>query len=338
VLIAQEPIFTRFWYPVAFASAVSPGPTSRRLLGRDVVLWSTPDGMRAAIDRCPHREAKLSAGWMDDHCRLVCPYHGWEYGPDGRAVRIPQLAADVPIPPRAVLETVGCQVRYGLVWLCLDPEPLGQIPEIPEFDRPGWRVIPEYEWLFDCSAAHLIENNFDPAHVAFVHRNTFGNPDRPEVPTPDLVRTGYGFVVDNRIPVENRHGSDESTERITTSELHLPCHGVIRIGYPDGLMHIMFKGLCPIDDATTRLIQFVVRNDAEADAPGSGILEFDNRVEAEDQELLATVPSNYPLVLTDNVHLKNDRASIELRRLYAELLSGQWEPAGASTALPALAG
>src|SRR6202020_1717940 len=127
-------------------------------------------------------------------------------------------------------------------------------------------------------------------HVAFVHRNTFGNPDRPQVPTPDLVRTGYGLVVDHRMPVENRHGSDETTERITTSELHVPFHGVIRIGYPDGLMHIMFKGLCPIDDGTTRLIQFVVRNDSEEDAPGSGILEFDNRVEAEDQGLLATGP------------------------------------------------
>lgn len=332
MLITQEPIFRRFWYPVAFASAVAPGPVARRLLGQDLVLWSTGNGIGAATDRCPHRDAKLSAGWIDDRCRLVCPYHGWEYGSDGKAERIPQLSPGTPIPPRATLATVSCQVRYGLVWVCLDPDPLGQIPPLPEFDAEGWRVVPEYEWMFDCSAAHLIENNFDPAHIAFVHRKTFGNPAKAEVPLPELARTTFGFQVDARIPVEKRHGSDTSTERIMTSELHLPFHGVIRIGYPDGLMHIMFKGCCPVDDGITRLVQFVVRNDAEADAPAADILEFDHRVEAEDQVLLATVPNDYPLVLTDNVHLKNDRASIELRRLYADLISGQWTPAGSEPA------
>ncbi len=326
MLITEEPIFRRFWYPVAFASVVQGGPVARRLLGQDLVLWPHGDQVLAAKDRCPHRDAKLSAGWLDERCSLVCPYHGWEYGPDGRAVHIPQLGADTPIPPRAVLETYATEVRYGLVWVCLDPEPLGEIPSVPEYDAPGWRVVPEYEWLFDCSAAHLIENNFDPAHVAFVHRNTFGNPAKPEIPPQDLRRTGVGFTVHTRIPVENRHGSDQPTERITTSELHLPFHGVIRIGYPDGLVHLMFKGCCPMDDGSTRLLQFVVRNDAEADAPGEEILAFDHRVEAEDQALLSTVPSDYPLNLTDNVHLKNDRSSIELRRLYAELLAGEWLP------------
>jgi phenylpropionate dioxygenase-like ring-hydroxylating dioxygenase large terminal subunit len=326
MLITAEPTFARFWYPVAFASAVAPGPVARRLLGQDLVLWWAGDAMQAAYDRCPHREAKLSAGWLTDECRLVCPYHGWEYGSNGRAARIPQLAPGLPIPPRAALDMVECTVRYGLVWVCLSNDPLGEIPTIPEFEAPGWRVIPEYEWLFDCSAAHLIENNFDPAHVAFVHRATFGNPEKPQVPTPDVRRTAFGFSNEVRLPVENRHGNTASTERQTTSEFHLPFHGVFRIGYPDGLMHIMFKGCCPIDDGTTRLLQFVVRNDTEADTPAEDILAFDHRVEAEDQALLATVPTEFHLDLTALVHLKNDRASLEMRRLYGELCRGEWTP------------
>jgi phenylpropionate dioxygenase-like ring-hydroxylating dioxygenase large terminal subunit len=333
MLITEEPAFRSFWYPVAFATAVAPGPVARRLLGQDIVLWRTGEGIAAAIDRCPHREAKLSAGWLSETCRLVCPYHGWEYDGRGKAVRIPQLAPDLPIPSRAALSTVQCRVEYGLVWVSLSDEPVGEIPPLPEFNAPGWRIIPEYEWMFECSAAHLIENNFDPAHVAFVHRTTFGNPDKPLVPTPDVERTGFGFRVGTRIPVENRHGSASSTERITTSEFHMPFHGIFRIGYPDGLMHIMFKGCCPIDDGTTRLVQFVVRNDAEDSAPAASIIEFDNRVEAEDQALLATVPTAYPLDLTANVHLKCDRASIELRRLFADLLEGRWSPSGEAMAL-----
>lgn len=54
--------------------------------------------------------------------------------------------------------------------MCLDAEPLAPVPvpEIPEFTDDAWRVVPEFGWTVDCSAAHLIENNVDPAHIAFV--------------------------------------------------------------------------------------------------------------------------------------------------------------------------
>ena len=325
MLITQTPVFRRFWYPVAFASVVTKAPVARRLLGVDLVLWPGPDGVTAAVDRCPHREAKLSPGWLEG-CRLVCPYHGWEYGPTGRAEHIPQLAEGLPTPPTAHLDMVACQVRYGLVWVCLDPDPLNEIPDVPEYGASGWRVVPEYEWMFDCSAAHLIENNFDPAHVAFVHRKTFGNPATARFPVPENTRTPYGFDARSRVPVESRHGESGATERLTTAEFHLPFHGVIRIGYADGLRHIMFKGCCPIDDDHTRLVQFVVRNDTETDVPAADILAFDHLVEAEDQALLATVPANYPLDLSDNVHIKIDRSSMEMRRLFSELIDGTWAP------------
>ncbi len=67
------------------------------------------------------------------------------------------------------------------MWVCLDDDPLAGIPPVPEYGAPGWRVVPEYEYEFACTAMHLLENNFDPGHVAFVHRGTFGNPDRAEL-------------------------------------------------------------------------------------------------------------------------------------------------------------
>jgi hypothetical protein len=42
--------------------------------------------------------------------------------------------------------------------------------------------------------------------------------------------------------------------------------------------------------------------------------------------LLATVPTAYPTDLTANTHLRVDRSSIELRRLYAEMIAGAWTP------------
>ena len=58
-----------------------------------------------ARDRCPHRGAPLSAGMVEDGC-LVCPYHGWRFGADGKVVEIPALGPGASLPPRAKLDLV----------------------------------------------------------------------------------------------------------------------------------------------------------------------------------------------------------------------------------------
>ena len=48
-------------------------------------------------DTCVHRGSSLSAGSVRDGC-VICPYHGWQYGGDGKCVKVPsaQLAAAEP--------------------------------------------------------------------------------------------------------------------------------------------------------------------------------------------------------------------------------------------------
>ena len=98
-------------------------PVAVTLLATKVVLYRSSDGaVIAAPDRCPHREAPLSQGVVEDGC-LVCPYHGWTFGDDGRCVRVPSATDHVPPPPRAHLATFGSAERYGLVWVCLGDTP-----------------------------------------------------------------------------------------------------------------------------------------------------------------------------------------------------------------------
>jgi nitrite reductase/ring-hydroxylating ferredoxin subunit len=328
MLLTHEPVLRRFWYPLAFSSKLDAGPVHRRLLGHDLVIWRAAGVAGAAIDRCPHREAKLSRGWVSGE-RLVCPYHGWEFQPDGRVANIPQLEPDSPLPTRARLGTLACQERYGWVWVCLDDDPLGGIPVLPEWDAAGWRVVPEYEWMFACSCAHLIENNIDASHIAFVHRESFGAGIDPRVDAAPMVRTPYGLIQRSTIPVAGRPGESTPSVRISTNEIWAPFLGVFRIAYPDGLVHIMVKACTPEDDATTRLLQFVVRNDTEADRPAADIVAFDNKVEAEDQAVLAGLGPEYPLDPTLQFHTKADRPVLELRRWYSELISGSWTPTAA---------
>lgn len=325
--ICGEPVLRRFWYPVAASTALTDAPLAHVLLGTSIVVWRPEPGVpaSAALDRCPHRDSALSIGWVEDG-HLVCPYHGWGFAPCGKAARIPQLAVGLPVPPRATLSTVQCEERYGWVWVCLDAEPLAPVPEIPEFADDAWRVVPEFDWTFDCSAAHLIENNIDPAHIAFVHKNSFGTPKNAKVDAGETVRTPFGLEIRTVVPVEARPGDDSPTVRHTTTQIHAPFLQVARIAYPDGLVHIMVKACTPIDNGTTRLLQTVLRNDTDADRPAADIVTFDEKVQDEDRFVLDRIVDPYPLDIRKNVHLACDKASIELRRLYAELVDGTWVP------------
>ena len=87
---------TKCWYVAATSSELGDGPLARRLLGRDIVLWRSPDGRAVAFDdRCAHRGFPLSDGHVDGG-RLVCGYHGCAYDADGRCVHVP-TQSDVPI-------------------------------------------------------------------------------------------------------------------------------------------------------------------------------------------------------------------------------------------------
>lgn len=326
LLVTQTPTLRHYWYPLARADALAEGPIARRLLGVDLVVWCpAPGQVIAAHDRCPHRDARLSAGWVED-CRLVCAYHGWQFGPEGRAVTIPQLDEGTPIPPRAALEQHRAEVRHGWVWVALD-EPVMPIPVIPELDEGNRRVVHEPESIWSCSAPHLVDNNLDPSHVAYVHRASFGTPSRPQVPVAEAGRAPFGMWSSYDLEVESRPGEVGGTVRQTAKELHGPFLLVIRITYPDGVEHTMVKACTPVDDVTTRQLQIVIRNDGEAQRPAADIVAFDSQVWAEDKTVLETTWPDFRTDVTDNVHLKIDRASIEFRRLLADIATGAFPEA-----------
>jgi phenylpropionate dioxygenase-like ring-hydroxylating dioxygenase large terminal subunit len=323
----EEPILRRFWYPVAMSAAVTDAPLARTLLGTALVVWRPAAGeaASAALDRCPHRDSALSIGWLDGG-NLVCPYHGWQFAPCGKAAHIPQLAEGLPVPPRAQLDTVQCTERYGWVWACLTDDPIVAIPEIPEYEDENWRRVPEFDWLYDCSAAHIVENNVDPAHIAFVHRESFGTPANARVESPEVSRTSFGIELRSTNKVQARPGEETPTVRSTLTQVWAPFMQVIKITYPDGVGHIMLKASTPIDNGTTRLLQTVLRTDSEAERPAADIITFDEKVQDEDRFVLDRIVDPYPLDIRKNVHLACDKGSIELRRMYGELLAGTWTP------------
>ena len=171
-ILCDNPALRNAWYAVARSIDVGAAPVGVTVLGTKVVLYrsnATTNAVIAAPDRCPHREAPLSAGRMADGC-LVCPYHGWTFGADGRCVRVPSSADNIPAPPRAHLATYPTVEQYGLVWLCVGTS-TGDRPDIPiipnESDQSFRRINTPVD-IWQCSATRMSDNFLDVSHFPFV--------------------------------------------------------------------------------------------------------------------------------------------------------------------------
>ena len=81
------------WFVACKSKELKRQPISRTVLGTPIVLVRFNGKAFAFIDRCPHRNAPMSAGRVIGET-LQCPYHGWTFGPDGRCENIPGLVCD----------------------------------------------------------------------------------------------------------------------------------------------------------------------------------------------------------------------------------------------------
>ena len=67
------------WVPVAKEVDMVPGRASVvRVGGADVALVSTPDGVFAMDNVCPHSGGSLGDGVVEGGV-VTCPLHGWQF-------------------------------------------------------------------------------------------------------------------------------------------------------------------------------------------------------------------------------------------------------------------
>lgn len=328
-VFSGNPNLDRFWYAVARSADVLPGPLGVELLGARHVIWRDPSGdLTAAPDRCPHREARLSLGRLVGGC-LECPYHGWQFSTGGTCVSVPSSGAGAAIPPKARLEPLHIQERYGLIWLC-PGDPDGEIPAIAEEADPTFRRIntPVEEW--DVSVTRMVDNFLDIAHFPFVHRGTFGDGvDRvvPKIELEDLDDHFHGYRYDVIVKNPQQAGATslhegEELTRSMSSGFNLPftCRSTIR--YETGLEHILLLISTPRDDVSSYFTFVVWRND-DFSEPADEVISFDLAIGAEDRAMLETLDGVLPMDQRDTVSVQSDKPSVEWRRRFASLLGPQ---------------
>lgn len=327
MLVTQHPILRRFWYPVVpIAQLSTEHPYPFQLLGQKIVLWL--DSLKqpvAVADKCCHRSAQLSKGAIANGC-IRCPYHGWAYNGEGKCVDVPQFKSQ-PIPVSYQVAAFQCVERYEYAWVCLG-DPLHPIPTISEADDSSFRMIHEFYETWQASGLRVIENSFDSAHGHFVHASSWGDQGNP-VPPPidEITETETGFVMKHWLEVlnpelqkKNLGIATEKTIRTNERRWFMPFARTLKIQYPNGLNHLIFTAYTPIDDRTSQLVQFCLRNDTEVNAQAADIIAFDRQVTQEDRDILETTEYDAPLSLAEEQHMASDKPGIIIRHRLAALL------------------
>lgn len=156
-----------YWFVLCESPDVTAKPRAFKLLGQDVVAYRTAAGEAVAfIDRCPHRNVRMSEGHI---CagRLVCQFHGWEFDADGRCVEVPGMT------PREELRAPNLKKyalveQAGLVFVCLGA-PGERRPHVPPHIADPTLATTTHRTDVACPAIDIAENFLDPFHTPFVH-------------------------------------------------------------------------------------------------------------------------------------------------------------------------
>ncbi|PTL79452.1 aromatic ring-hydroxylating dioxygenase subunit alpha [Vitiosangium sp. GDMCC 1.1324] len=312
---SYEEAFSPYWHPVAFSQELKDRPLAARLLGRELVVWRTASGVAVTQRYCAHRGADLCAGEVSAE-GLRCAFHGWTYGRDGRCVHVPSQPG-APLPPNAALASYSATERYGLIWVCLAPEPAAPLPEWPELEtgKVATVALPRLDW--DVSAGRMMEIVLDVTHLSWVHKGTFGNPEQQEVPAYEVERTASGVRAQISYPAlaPPLDGAPPKVDRTSlTYEVTFPF--AVRLTFKPSLFfpHTVYAIASPWSEEKMQCFYFSSYHPALRHFPDIfvkselAILEQD-RLIAEAQR-----PRAHPLDFAGEVHVKADRLPIEYRR------------------------
>jgi phenylpropionate dioxygenase-like ring-hydroxylating dioxygenase large terminal subunit len=157
------------WYPACTSRDLrGRRPVAIELMGEPLVAFRAADGRASVlVDRCPHRNAPLSAGRVRDG-ELECGYHGWRFDGSGSCTAVPGLLG--PVGDRRGVDGHATREVDGLVWFWSerDAEPAGEPFRLPDLGPDARQVVLAHD--LDATLHAAIENTLDVPHTAFVHR------------------------------------------------------------------------------------------------------------------------------------------------------------------------
>lgn len=188
----KQAIFSREWLAVGHVNEVLKSGDHIPLVVNDepiIVVRDDAGTVRVLSSICQHRGHPLIGGVVDPpppgKClnarRLVCPYHNWVYGLDGKLVGAPSMGETTPIAElrRDIrLPEIRSEIFHGLIFVTFNPEAPPIAKSLAKLDRelaayglakliPG-HVFAQTDQRWNWKLHH--ENALEPYHTDYVHK------------------------------------------------------------------------------------------------------------------------------------------------------------------------
>ena len=163
------------WFCVGYSDELAVGDVRAvHYFGRDLVLFRNEPGEVGLLDAyCPHLGAHMGHGGVVEGDSLRCPFHAWQFKPNGFCSKIPYAKAMPPIAKRApIAGPLPVVEKNGVIWAWYHPDavaPMYDVIEHEEFSQPGWAKTTRRFWQFASNPQEIAENGVDVAHFAYVH-------------------------------------------------------------------------------------------------------------------------------------------------------------------------
>ncbi|MBN1876973.1 MAG: aromatic ring-hydroxylating dioxygenase subunit alpha [Anaerolineae bacterium] len=206
------------WYVVLSSDQVKDKPVGVTRMGEKLVFWRDPTGkVSCMFDRCIHRGVELSKGRVVSNGRLQCPFHGFEYDPQGRVTKIPANGQTAPVPERFKVHSYPTHEAHGFIWIWWGEHPPADLQAPEFFDDLEGMVYGQSIDPWDAHYSRVIENQLDVVHLPFVHYNTIGRGCRTLVEGP-----GVEWIHPNKFHVYVFNKADDGNPPRKPDEVPVP--------------------------------------------------------------------------------------------------------------------
>lgn len=311
-----DPVLLNDWHPVALADALPLNKiAASRLLGEQIVLWRTNNGVVAWEDLCPHRGTPLSMGRVEQET-LICGYHGWAFNREGQCVRFPAQPGQVPPAKARVHKVYQVQERYGLIWVCMG-QPERDIARFPEWEDSSYRKILCGPYPCKASGPRFMENFLDAAHFPYVHEGVLGDPDHAEIPRYEGTVGPEGITAkDICIWQPNPDGTGQGAYMTYTYQVFRPFTGYLR--KTSGRSFVIYFAITPVDETSCIGWMWLAMNYGH-ETPAEEVRAFQDSIVAQDLPIVeAQKPERLPLDLQAELHHRSDATAIAYRKWLKE--------------------
>lgn len=147
-----------------------------------LLLTRTAAGeVKAFLNVCRHRGARVAEGRGSNKRRFICPYHAWTYDNEGRLVGIPEQEAFEGVDCATHgLTPLSVAERHGIIWVHFDPKAsfdpaavLGDLDtELAAYNFAGYHFHERRTMTVPINWKLVVDGFLEGYHLRSLHKKT----------------------------------------------------------------------------------------------------------------------------------------------------------------------